>query len=129
MRVAFLFVALIAGCSDGTVPSDATRDKPASAAPQVAQASAPYDRGRRLFDDHCAACHDAGPGHPGTIRLALRLGDAQAPLLARSDLARAVVEQIVRSGSQMMPPFRPTELADEELDAIAGYVAQHYAGE
>ena len=63
------------------------------------------------------------------MRLALRLGDLKAALLARGDLAPAAVEEIVRSGMQMMPPFRPSEIEDEELAALAAYVAKNYSGE
>ncbi len=131
MRFASLIIgaiALIAGCTDDTPPHAGARNESASARTQVTQAPAPSDPGRRLYDHHCAGCHDAGPGHPGTMRLTVRVGDLPAALLARNDLAPAAVEEIVRSGTQMMPPFRPTEIVDEELAALAAYVAQNYAG-
>ena len=120
---------LVAGCTDDTATHAGARNESAGAITQVNQAPASNDSGRRLYDHHCAGCHDAGPGHPGTMRLALRLGDIQAALLARGDLAPAAVEEIVRSGTQMMPSFRPTEIEDEELATLAAYVAKNYSGE
>ena len=132
MRIAVFLTALgatLAGCSDDTAPDAGEWDEPSRAPTMFVLAPPSDDHGQRLFDHHCAPCHAAGPGHPGTMRLALSLGEAQAALLARDDLAPSRVEEIVRSGSQMMPAFRPTELKDEEVTAIASYVAQHYAGE
>ena len=122
-------VTLIAGCSDDTATPATARNESAGAPTQVTQAPMPSEPGQRLYDHHCAGCHDAGPGHPGTMRLALRLGDLKAALLARGDLAPAAVEEIVRSGTQMMPSFRPTEIEDEELATLAAYVAKNYSGE
>ncbi len=132
MRFSLLIISVvtvIAGCADDTATDAGTDNESGSVRAQVTQAPTPSASGQRLYDHHCAGCHDAGPGHPGTMRLALRLGDGQAALLARNDLAPAAVEEIVRSGTQMMPPFRPTEIVDEELAALAAYVAQNYDGE
>ena len=122
-------VTMIAGCSDDPATHASARSESAGAPTQITRGATPSEPGRRLYDHHCAGCHDAGPGHPGTMRFALRLGDLPAALLARKDLAPAAVEDIVRSGMQMMPPFRPTEIVDEELAALAAYVAQNYDGE
>ena len=132
MRVVGMLTALtvtIAGCSDETPPDVDMSDEPATAPTQFVLAPPPVDQGQRLFEHHCAMCHAAGSGHPGTMRLALRLGDAHGALLARDDLAPSYVEQILRSGLEMMPAFRPPELSDEDVVAVAGYVAQRYAGE
>ncbi len=128
VAVLTVMTVAIAGCSDDNAIDVGEWDAPAVPI-QFALAPPSDDPGQRLFEHHCAMCHAAGPGHPGTMRLALRLGDERAALLARDDLAPSHVEEIVRLGSQMMPAFRPTELNDEELVAVAGYVAQHYADE
>jgi mono/diheme cytochrome c family protein len=83
-------------------------------------------RGQALYEHYCAACHAAGEGHPGTMRLSVRADAAHAVLIERRDLRPAYVAGIVRNGLQMMPPFRPSELSDEDLSHLAAFVAQHY---
>jgi len=83
-------------------------------------------RGQALYQHYCADCHAAGEGHPGTMRLAVRTDAAHAVLSERRDLPPAYIATIARKGLQMMPPFRPTELSDEELSHLAAFVAQHY---
>ena len=78
--------------------------------------------GARVFEHWCQPCHDAGPGHPGTMRLGLRLGERKSVLLERDDLVDVYVKTVVRLGFQMMPPFKETEISDAELDAVAAYV-------
>lgn len=84
--------------------------------------AATTDPGADLYAYHCGACHDEGDGHPGTMRLGLRSGAAQAVLLERNDLTADYVKTVVRQGLQMMPPFRPTEISAGELDALAAYI-------
>lgn len=77
--------------------------------------------GAALYAQHCAACHDRGPAHPGTVRLADRWPD-EASLLDRQQLPAAFVRVVVRQGLNLMPPFRPGELSEDELDALAAYL-------
>ena len=79
--------------------------------------------GKRLFDFWCLPCHGAGSGHAGTQAIGRRLGFDQAVLLNRSGLTPAYIQAIVRNGFQMMPPFRPTEISDSDLQKLAAYVA------
>lgn len=79
--------------------------------------------GAALYARHCALCHDAGDGHPGTMRLHARAGPGLAVLLERRDLAADYVAQIVRTGLQMMPPFRPTEISDTDVATLADWLA------
>jgi mono/diheme cytochrome c family protein len=88
------------------------------------------DRGKLKFQRTCAPCHGAGPGSDGRAALpgtdALRLkykGQLPALLEARTDLTPEVLKQYVRRGSWSMPPFRKTELTDEEIKDIAAYLA------
>jgi mono/diheme cytochrome c family protein len=60
--------------------------------------------------------------YPGTARLADRWPD-QASLLDREGLDAEYVRYIVRHGFNMMPPFRPSEISKEELEALSGYLA------
>lgn len=77
--------------------------------------------GEALYVQHCAACHDRGPEHPGTVRLADRW-PKEASLLDRDQLPAPFVKIVVRTGLNLMPPFRPGELSDTELDALAQYL-------
>jgi (+)-pinoresinol hydroxylase len=80
--------------------------------------------GKAVFDRNCAVCHSAGPGHPGTERLAQRRGSAQAVLEQRTDLEPAYIRLVVRQGLIEMPPWRPTEIDDEALTQLVQYLAR-----
>jgi (+)-pinoresinol hydroxylase len=79
--------------------------------------------GKALYAHFCADCHDGGAGHPGTLRMAGDFRADQSVLLKSAAINRDLVRLAVRKGFQMMPPFRPTEITDEELDRLADYVA------
>lgn len=104
---------ILAGCST-------TRREPAPVQMQVQAAIPP---GKTLFDFWCLPCHGAGPGHAGTQAIGRRLGIDHAVLLLRKGLTPAYVKIIVRNGFQMMPPIRPTEISDTDLQILADYVA------
>jgi mono/diheme cytochrome c family protein len=100
-----------------------------------AQDSEAEQRGRATYDYHCAPCHGAGPGDdgramlPGTAALHIKYGGALPALLEeRSDLTAAVLRVFVRQGSWSMPPFRPTEVTDSDIEDIAAYLAQSARG-
>lgn len=77
--------------------------------------------GAILYQRYCAGCHDAGPAHPGTMLLK-QLGREHAPLVGRPDLDPAYVRAVVRNGLIEMPPFRPTELTEAQLDAVIAHI-------
>jgi mono/diheme cytochrome c family protein len=79
--------------------------------------------GKQLFDRHCAECHAPGHGHPGTQRLGWSRGERSAVLEQRKDLSADYVQAIVRRGLFEMPPFRPTEISEEELAQLSAYLA------
>ena len=79
--------------------------------------------GRALFELHCSACHAEGAEHPGTMRLQERLGEAQAALLQRDNLPPEYIKLVVREGFRLMPPFRPSELTDGQLDELAAFIS------
>jgi len=79
--------------------------------------------GEELYELWCVDCHGGGPGHPGTLRLEARLDGDQAVLTNRANDAE-IVRFAVRNGFQMMPPFRPTEISDEELERLVDYLAE-----
>jgi mono/diheme cytochrome c family protein len=96
-----------------------------AAAGHVAHAQeALVTRGNEVFQYWCAACHAAGPRHPGTQALeALYKGAKPAALEERTDLLPDLTRAFVRTGVSVMPPFRKTEITDADLDALAAYLA------
>jgi len=107
---AALFLLSLAGCKAG-------KDE------KVAIADTRPKTGKELYEHWCAACHDAGPGHPGTLRMAGDFGDNRSVLIGREGVDKDLVKYAVRNGFNMMPPFRPTEISDEELELLAAHVA------
>jgi (+)-pinoresinol hydroxylase len=89
-------------------------------------------RGKAIFDAHCRTCHAAAASparrglFPGTYALELRYkGKLPAALEERTDLSADRVAAVVRhGGGGFMPPLRPTELADDELKAVAAYLSR-----
>ncbi|GGA00448.1 c-type cytochrome [Sphingobium fuliginis] len=69
----------------------------------------------------CAGCHNPGPGHPGTMLLK-QLGRPVPALIGRKDLELDYLKAVVRQGLIEMPPFRPTELSDDEIAEIYAYI-------
>lgn len=80
--------------------------------------------GEKSWQLFCEGCHKPGPEGPGTRVLAARLGWDKAPLKGRQDLDPAYVKQVVRHGLIEMAPLRPTDITDEELDALITYLRQ-----
>lgn len=81
-------------------------------------------RGKAVFDEWCAGCHAPGPRRPGTQALdALYKGKKPGALEERTDLVPALTVAFVRKGVSVMPPFRKTEIDDNDLAALAAYLA------
>lgn len=78
--------------------------------------------GKALFDLYCIGCHGAEPGNPGTMRLEERMSADQAPLLDRDNLDPEYLKLVVREGFKLMPPFRPSEITDTQLDLLTVYI-------
>lgn len=79
--------------------------------------------GEEKYALHCAGCHDPGPDHPGTMLLD-QLGRPVPSLIGRESLDRDYVHSVVRYGLVEMPPFRPTELTDQDIDEIYDHIRQ-----
>ena len=46
----------------------------------------------------------------------------QAPLLDRDNLDPEYLKLVVREGFKLMPPFRPSEITDAQLDLLTVYI-------
>ena len=77
--------------------------------------------GTELYALMCADCHNPGPGHPGTMLLE-QLGRPVPSLIGRKDLELDYVRSVVRQGLVEMPPFRPTELSDAQIEEIYNHI-------
>ena len=97
----------------------------------VAQEAASVERGQAKFEHSCAPCHAAGIGDdgramlPGTDALRIKYQGALPALLEqRTDLNAEAIRTFVRRGTWSMPPFRPTEVTERDIQDIAAYLRQ-----
>ena len=97
----------------------------------AAQDSDAVERGRQKFEYMCMPCHGDGRGDDGRTMLpgtdALRIkyrGALPALLTERTDLTYESIRLFVRQGVFSMPPFRPTEITNEEIRDIAAFIAE-----
>lgn len=82
------------------------------------------DDGALVFAGACVVCH--APGTPTTAMLQDRYkGSVPALLEERTDLTQEYIRSVVRSWRPRMPAFRPTEVSDEELAALAAYLTRN----
>jgi mono/diheme cytochrome c family protein len=79
--------------------------------------------GKLVFDRFCSECHAPGFGHPGTQQLEWTRGRALSVLELRKDLVPEYVVKVVRNGLVEMPAYRPSEIDDAALAALAHYLA------
>jgi mono/diheme cytochrome c family protein len=90
---------------------------------------AEYLQGMRVYEKWCAPCHDPGIEHPGTLALTTKYsGLKSGVLLDWTDLRPEITRAFVRTGLSVMPFFRKTEISDEQLDALAAYLARNTPG-
>jgi mono/diheme cytochrome c family protein len=84
--------------------------------------------GKQVFDKWCVDCHAPVSARralvPGTYALQeIYKGRKPAALEQRTDLAKAYIKAMVRTGRNVMPPTRKTEISDQQLDALADYLS------
>ena len=80
--------------------------------------------GEKVYMRWCTGCHDTEIAmNAGTRRLAIRSGEEQSALTDRDDLPSLYIKSVVRNGIMMMPPFRQSEISDDELEALARFLA------
>ena len=118
-RIAAWLLAGLSATLAAPLPAAGASGAPATGNPATASNSA---SGQALFRRHCGPCHL--PGGTGTFMLGRRLGEGQALLEARTNLAADYVRVVVRNGIQSMPRFARPELPDAELARIARYLAR-----
>jgi mono/diheme cytochrome c family protein len=101
----------------------------------LAQERASVERGQAKFEHSCAPCHADGIGDdgramlPGTDALRLKYQGALPALLEkRTDLNADAIRTFVRRGTWSMPPFRPTEVTERDIQDIAAYLQRSSAG-
>lgn len=93
-------------------------------APRV-KATSELQRGKQVYEQWCAICHNEGVGMAGTLVLKMKYkGEVTALLEERTDLTRDVIEYYVREGMGSMPYFRKTEVSDSDLDALVLHLTQ-----
>lgn len=105
---------------------------PVTALAQQETAEAAEANGKAVFEHYCTPCHGSGPGDdgatmlPGTYAIFVKYRGEQPPLLQdRKDINYEFVRNVVRGGLASMPPFRKTELTDEDIaDIIAWFKAE-----
>jgi mono/diheme cytochrome c family protein len=79
--------------------------------------------GEGVYQRHCSWCHDPGMNNPGTQQLTKTRGEANGILIDRDNLVDIYVKTIVRQGLNAMPAFKPTQITESELDALAAFLA------
>ena len=101
----------------------------AASAAVFAQEPGSATRGQAKFEHSCAPCHGAGIGDdgramlPGTDALRIKYKGALPALLEqRTDLNADAIRTFVRRGTWSMPPFRPTEITEGDIQDIAAYL-------
>jgi mono/diheme cytochrome c family protein len=116
MKRVFLFISL------AFVPLAPALAQTAPSAPAPSAAPA-NGNGEAIFQEYCASCHGRGPGHPGTDALAALFFGPGKGALQDNKLSAGLVKTVVRNGMGPMPPLRPSEISDAELDELANYLA------
>lgn len=95
----------------------------AQSAPRTGQAEQGLQQGKDVYAHWCAPCHAAKPNLAGTSALQVKYeGSVPAALEDRTDLQPAIITYFVRNGVAWMPPFRPTEISDAELESLNAYL-------
>lgn len=92
----------LAGISGGLVLSACGMQAQASSGPRPPE---------KIYQTTCGYCHGKNIG----------------PIIKGRELPPEAVKMMVRNGIGGMPAFRPTEITNEELDALATWISQSKA--
>jgi len=79
----------------------------AAACSALADGNGKWNSGKEVYDKVCGYCHEPQPG----------LGPKILQSMPASD-----IRERVRKGYRAMPPFRQTEIDDEALTQVIGYL-------
>jgi (+)-pinoresinol hydroxylase len=87
------------------------------------------ERGAAVYEAWCVACHAPVPEgsalapRAGVQQLQLKYDGTLSPYITqRPDLANSdVLRTFLRNGVGSMPPFRRTEISDEDIAALAAF--------
>ena len=91
----------------------------------AAQDSA-LELGERIYVDKCEYCHGDGVQKGGTFILEARYeGALPALLIERTNLTPEYIEAVLRTWTNGMAPFRPTEISESELEALVAYLTRN----
>lgn len=83
------------------------------------------ERGEKVYDDWCAICHAAGEAATRFLNERYQ-GAIPAELSQRTNLPAELITLRVRTwGAPRMPPFRQTEVSDDDLDAVIAYLQRN----
>lgn len=121
---ALLMIVFAAGAQvpeDGMTSRDLgiRLEAPASRAALIA-------RGEDVYQYWCHTCHGPEMLKPGTQSLTIKYqGALPAALAERTDMTPEFVKFYVRTGIAVMPFFRPTEISNADLDALAAYLSRN----
>jgi len=114
----------LAGCAGVAAAQNAEGEQQAGPPPMpqpVTMAQRPNaSGGEALYVEYCAMCHAANGMGTGLLA---RRGRDPALLEGRSDLAAGFVVIAARNGIGNMPAIPRGEVSDEQLQAIADYLA------
>ena len=117
-----LLIVSLTGCSNEAEESSSAISVADHPSVEVVITEAAGRSGEQIYRRHCKACHDPGAGHPATLLLGLKYGADKAVIKGRKDLNAGYIKTVVRGGLLEMPPFRPTEISNGELELIAEFV-------
>jgi mono/diheme cytochrome c family protein len=90
-------LALVTACA-GALPLVASAEAPPSATPRSPE---------KVYASTCGYCHGRNVG----------------PVILGRGLPVVAIEAMVRNGLNAMPAFRPSEISDVELAAVAAWVS------
>jgi len=83
------------------------------------------ERGHQVYEEWCAICHAAGEAATRFLDERYQ-GALPGELNQRTNLPAELITLRVRTwGAPRMPPFRQTEVSDDELDAVIAYLQRN----
>ncbi len=96
------------------------------AGPLGAQTTEPIAKGRQIYANWCVHCHREGGSASRVLEERYR-GKVPAVIEERTDLAATRIVRLLRTQTPGMTAFRPTDLTDSDLEAVAAYLTRNNA--